>query len=109
MPQLDESASVVLSASGAGSLTIGPTTPRTRWKITNAAVSGTSSADTTANLYLGPASPANLIGGTYSGNQDSIGIDLELFPGQILTAVWTGGTAGARQTLSIYGSFDVAR
>ena len=109
MPQLDEAARGTLNAAGEVTVTIGPRTPNSRWRVANIAVSTDSSTDTECRLYLGPEAPANLIGATYSGNRDQLGTGLTLFPGQLLTAVWTLGDPGATATVSVYGVLDVAK
>jgi hypothetical protein len=101
---LDADDAATFDASGAATVTLGPRRSRQTWYVTNAAVSSTSSASTKCRLYLGSASPSNLLGGTYSGNQDSTDLPrVRVGRGQVLTAVWSGGTTGAKATLSVYG------
>lgn len=107
MPRLDEGAGGTLNAAGRAVVTIGPRTPSSRWRTSNVAVSTTSTVDTECRLYLGAEAPQNLLGGTFSGNRDQIGAAVTLYPGSVLTAVWTGGTPGATATVSVYGVLDV--
>lgn len=100
---------MTLDASGAGSVFLRPKTPRQRWRISNVAVQGDSAAEPEFRLYLGDAVPQQQIASSYAGNTDSMGTEIELRPGQRLCGRWTGGTAGAVMTLSVYGTFDVAR
>jgi hypothetical protein len=99
---LDEGAATTLSASGAGQVTLGPKRPNIRWRVRNLAVLSDTGTPA-ARVYRGNASPPNLLAGTYSGGQDSTELDIELFPGQVLTVVWSDGTAGAYASASIYG------
>jgi hypothetical protein len=104
--RLDESARVTLNASGAGTVTIGPRTPKQKWRVRNLAVSGTGATTPEARVYFGPAAPGTFVAGTYSGNSDNVPADLVLWPGQVLTVAWTGGTAGATCTVSILGELE---
>jgi hypothetical protein len=101
---LNESASVTLSAAGAGSVRIGPNNPLQIWHITRIAVYvAPASAIPIANVYIGTISPGGLVGGSFSGSNDSSDVDLTLWPGQFLTVDWSGADASAVATVSLYG------
>lgn len=102
--QLNESGSVVLSASGGGTVKIGPGRPGTKWHVKVLAVStSTAVAVPEARIYLGEPASGNLLGGTYTGSSDSTDLDVWIYAGQKLSVVWTGGDSGARATVSVYG------
>jgi hypothetical protein len=101
------SASVVLDVNGNGTVTLGPTIPGTTWNVTAQAVlvnNGVATNVPTFLLYNGAVSPGNLLGGSYTGSNDSADFAVTLTPGQILTGVWSGGDAGMLATLSISGT-----
>jgi hypothetical protein len=107
MPRLDEGKTGTFDASGRAVVTIGPLTPSSRWRTSNVAVSSTSTVDTECRVYLGSEAPQNLLGGTFSGNRDSIGAAVTLYPGSVLSCVWINGTPGATAAVSVYGVLDV--
>lgn len=76
------------------------------WSITSAAVSTTSTARTTAMLYIGSPSPAALVDSTYSGNLATSNAGYQALQGEVVTCVWTGGDPGARATLRLSGTQD---
>lgn len=96
--------STTLSAAGAGTVALVPSRLET-WQVTRIAVSSTSSAsEPEADVYVGTMSPANFLGGTYSGSKDQSDEDVTIPPGTPLICVWTGGDPGAEATLSIFGT-----
>lgn len=102
--QLDVSASVTLNAAGGGTVKIGPASTRATWHVTRAAVSVSSNTkEPTANLYQNGSS---FLGGTYTGSNDSTGLDLTLRNGYIV-CTWSGGDAGAKATLYLQGSVHI--
>lgn len=105
--QLDEANSGTFDALGVAVVRIGPTRVQQYWKPSNVAVSSTSSSDTEARVYLGAATPSNLLAGSYSGNRDNAPIAQPLGFGQVLTVVWSGGTPGATATVSVSGQMEV--
>ncbi len=107
MALLDEGGNGTFTAAGRAVVAIGPRTPSSRWRTANVAVSTTSATDTECRLYLGPEAPQNLLGATYGGNRDQVGVAVTLHPGSVLTAVWTLGTPGATASVSVYGALDV--
>ncbi len=108
---LDEAVAVVLNAAGFGQVTIGPRRPLQTWRVTTVAVSVTTNvAEPVFRLFLGNPVPSNLIGGSYSGSNDSDNqLSALLRSGNVLTGTWTGGDPGARATMSIYGDLFTGR
>jgi hypothetical protein len=106
--QLDESASVVLNASGNGSVTLQPKAWQT-WNVTSINVRTDQGVTTTpvpqATVYLGDASPGQIVAQTYMGNRSSAGgSPLLVQSSQRLIVEWTNGVAGSRATVSLYGT-----
>lgn len=106
---LNESSSVVLDGNGNGLVRVGPSNASQQWVPSNAACSVDSNTkEPVFVLYNGSPSNANRIGGTYTGSNDNTDVSgVTLYPGGVLTGVWTGGDAGARATLTVQG--DVKR
>lgn len=106
---LNTGVTVTLNASGVGTCTIGPIVPGTSWTPGTAAVQILNAVSVPLfYLYVGNASPQNLYAATYTGNADSTDITgVILYPGSILTGVWTGGDANAQATLSIFGTQEI--
>lgn len=103
---LDESASGVFNSSGVATVQIGPVRRQT-WRPENIGVTTTSTTATEARVYQGSAS-GTFYAGTYSGNRDNAPASgLRLSPGQVLTVVWSGGTPGARATVTLAGTMEV--
>jgi len=102
---INDSASCVLSGSGAGTVTYGPQVPGVIFDLTNVATITTSTVNVPTFLtYQGPVSQGNFLGGTYDGNNDSCEIAVTLYNGQVLTGTWTGGDPGAVATMSVFGT-----
>lgn len=94
---------VTLNASGTGLVDLEVPTLQT-WRITKIAVSTTTNVlEPIAYTYIGAESPANLLGGTYTGSNDSSDEDQTVMPGQHILCRWTGGDVGAKATLSLFG------
>jgi hypothetical protein len=103
---LDESASGVFDTVGTAVVQIGPSR-RQVWHTSNVAVVTDSALSTAARVYRGSVAPGNYLAGTHSGNGDNAPLEVTLTPGALLTVVWSGGTPGARATVSLYGSMEV--
>lgn len=105
---LNESASVVLDGSGGGTVRLGPSNASQQWVPSNAACSVTSNtSEPVFVLYNGSPSNANRIGGTYTGSNDNTDVNgVTMYPGSVLTGVWSGGDAGATATLTIQGQVN---
>jgi membrane peptidoglycan carboxypeptidase len=106
---LNEIAQVVLDGSGNGTVTMGPTNAFQCWKPSNAACAvSTNVKEPTFTLYSGRAgSNANRYGGTYTGSNDNTDISgMVLYPGSVVTGVWTGGDVGGLATLTLSGDVE---
>lgn len=101
----------VVGGGGAATVRIGPSGTGTRWYPQQVTVSTTSgAADTsTCTIYLGPVAVASqVIAQSYAGGGDVLGLAIPMMqPGDLLTAVWAGGTPGDHATLVIIGDQDV--
>lgn len=103
--QLDVAQSVVLNASGNGSVKLGPTSTRAVWHVTNAAVTVSSNTlEPQAILYQN--TKASKLAGTNTGSNDSTNLDVWVRNGFILCE-WTGGDPGATATLFLYGTIEI--
>ncbi len=104
-------ASVTLSASGGGTVKVGPPAHGVLWRPAVASVRVSSATlSPTCKLYVGPAATDGyFVDGTYTGNQNSTdavkGQVLEL--GSYVWAVWTGGDVGAEATLTVGGVKEI--
>lgn len=108
---LSASAQVVLNGSGNGSVTLGPQVPGQTWFPSGTSVQVNPTSTTVVSqfkLYNGAAQPANFLGGTYTGDNNSDGLaDCTLYCGQFMTGVWAGGNPGATATLVVSGTMSI--
>jgi hypothetical protein len=108
---LDEQASVVLDASGNGSVTLQPAAFRT-WNVTSINVRTTQGITQTpvpqATVYLGDKSPGQIVAQTWMGNRATAGgSPILVQPSQVLIVEWTNGVVGTRATVSLYGTMSM--
>jgi hypothetical protein len=97
-------ASVVLDASGNGTVTLVPNRLET-WFVTSTAVRVTSNTkEPTATTYVGAVADGNTLSSTFSGSRDSSPEQQTLQPGQPLLCQWSGGDPGATATLTVLGT-----
>jgi hypothetical protein len=99
-------ASAGVSGSGTATAQIGPQGVGTRWRVMQANIQTTSGAADVATcaVYVGAQVPSNLMGTSYAGGQDTIGLNGRLIqPGETVIAVWAGAHAGDTATLTVYG------
>ena len=104
---LQDFRSVVLDASGNGTVTFGPDRANTSWLVKRASVkTSTNVNEPIASIYRGTANPGTLITATYSGSQDTDSDinDNPLYTGEYYTCQWTGGDVGATATISFGGT-----
>lgn len=104
---LNESASVVLDATGAGSARLGPGAAGVVWQVSLVSVfCSVSNPMPIGVLYLGSPAPSNIKDGTYSAalNSTTYTVPVELHAGQYFTMVWTGGQPGATGTVTAQGT-----
>jgi hypothetical protein len=114
---LNTFASVVLNSSGNGQVSLGPTATGETWQVTSIAVATNQGANNVTNdaqcaIYLGAiATVGQLIDTTLTGSSgdqtDSAASVGDIFVGQVVTAVWTGGDTGASATMSIFGTRNI--
>lgn len=103
---LDENLSTVFSATGDAVVQIGPVRRQT-WVPANVGVVTDSATSTQARVFVGPQS-GSFYAGTFSGNRDNCPMSgIRLSPGAFLTVAWSGGTPGARATVSLTGTMEV--
>lgn len=108
---LNEQVTVTADAAGGATASIGPDSGRgpARWNVTKLGVVNALASRRgqppipVCNVYIESESLANLLEGTYDGSFDFTDVDLDLTRGQTLIAVWAGGQAGDRMTLSVTG------
>lgn len=110
---LDEADSVVLDASGNGQVTFQPPGYRT-WNVTAINVRTDQGVTVTpvpqATVYLGEATPGQIVAQTWMGNRASAGgAPVLVQPSQRLIVEWTNGVAGSTATASLYGQMDMRR
>jgi hypothetical protein len=101
---------VILSSTGAGSLSLAPTGLGVVWYPVQATISTTTGVldSSTFNLYLGPAGvPITLVGTLFPGGAGTVALAIpEMTPGQALIATWTGGHAGDLASINVIGTMD---
>ena len=100
----------VISGSGTATVSVGPQGYGTRWypnQLSVATASG--AADTsTVTFYLNVIGPGGFLGQSYAGGGDQPGLAIpEVQPGDLLYAVWAGGTAGNWCQFTVIGPMDV--
>lgn len=108
---LDEAASVVLDATGAGTVVLQPDSFRT-WTVTSINVRTSQGVTATpvpqATVYLGDASPGQIVAQTWMGNRATAGgSPLVVQPSQRLIVEWTNGVPGSTATASLYGQMSM--
>lgn len=105
---LDISASVVLDASGNGTVQLGPKLVREHWQPASASVSvNDTSIESFCSVFLGSTVLASqMLSTTRTGSSGDTctiaGIDLQ--PGMLVIAQWLGGKAGATATMRVIGT-----
>lgn len=112
MSNLNESASVVLNASGAGTVTLGPSSQRgpAVWNVDGVILQTTRpglAPIPRAQVYLGDAIPSNSQGLTYDGSFAQGKVDLKVVRGQVLTVSWTGGQSGDTAFVTVTGTKEL--
>jgi hypothetical protein len=105
---LEQHNTVILDAAGGAEVVFGPVPDGTRWRVTMLGLKadpGSSAGTPGASLYRGSPAAVNLIDFTPKGGDDLADFaDFWISPGDVLTVVWSGGTAGARITARLYGT-----
>lgn len=108
---LNTSAWVTLDANGDGRLELGPDSGPPYWNVTKVNVytdrPGLAPVPSCA-VYLDTEDDNGRQDATYDGSKDAMECDIDVQRGQHLIAVWSGGQAGDRATMSVTGWKDVA-
>lgn len=103
-------AQTVISATGGGSVTVGPTGIGNVWYPTQCTISTTTGVldGSTFSLYQGPSGvPTVLVGTLFPGGAGTIALALPpMSPGQYLIGVWTGGHTGDVAAMNVLGTMD---
>lgn len=100
--RLAAAGSVVLDANGAGTVELGPRTSSENWRILRLTTQGNSTTVPVLRVHRGAVS-GPMVDTTQLGNADVSETQLDFFAGEYLTASYTGGTPGARQTFYVEG------
>jgi hypothetical protein len=108
---VDGQASGVVGAGGAVTLSVGPQGIGASWQPDQAGIATSVGAGDTATaaVFVGPAAIAPFqVAQSYAAGGDAIGLaGYTLSPGEFVTVVWTGGTAGSIAQLKVTGSETV--
>lgn len=103
-------ASGIISGSGTATVAVGPQGYGTRWypaQVSIATQLGAADISTCA-FFLNVIGPGGFLGQSYAGGGDQPAFALpEMQPGDLLYAVWAGGTAGNWCQVSVTGSMDI--
>ena len=101
--RLTVSRSVTLDAAGSGLIQVGPTKYAEKWEISRMTTSGTGVLNPKLQIYRG-APGGRLMDTTVRGNNDVSETDaFELLSGEIISALYSGGSVGAIMSLHIEG------
>lgn len=103
---LNKGTTVVLDATGAGTVALGPVHGPPKWHVTKVTVRTSRPGRPpipTFDLYLGAQTTDGYQESTYDGSYDVSDVDMTVFKGQQIIGVWTGGQAGDVATMSLYG------
>lgn len=108
---LNEQGTVTLDANGSGFIALGPSYTAQTWIPTQLTVLVTPAPanEPVFKYYRGTAGPTSILGGTYTGSNDTTDINgIELNPGEKIYGVWTGqGTPGGVASMVINGRMRV--
>lgn len=110
LPLTGAQASVVLDGSGNGTASIGPLSPGEQWTGLTAAVRvATNVKEAICSVYAGADVTSGHFAGatTWGSTGDSSDVPDVKVGGQVF-AVWAGGDAGAKATLTVTGTRMVA-
>lgn len=113
MPQtlpLNEQGQVTLDGSGNGFVALGPAYTAQTWIPSQLTVTviPTPAIEPTFKYYRGTAGPTNILGGTYTGSNDSTDISgVVLNPGEKIYGVWTGSSPGGVAVMAIQGQMQI--
>lgn len=100
--RLSISQAVTLDANGNGSVTLGPQRSFESWNITRMSTSGNSATEPV--LTITRNNSTEIVDYTIKGNGDISETSLGMIPGDLMTATYTGGTAGASMQFYVEGT-----
>jgi hypothetical protein len=99
-----------VNALGSATISIGPQGLGNIWYPVQCTISTSiGAADlSTCAVYLGSQAQQNLQGGqSYAGGGDVVSLSVQsMSPGDLLIAVWTGGTPGSIAAVNVTGTMD---
>lgn len=108
--QLDVYATVVLDASGNGSVSLAPESFRT-WTVTSMSVRTSQGPTVTpipqCTIYLGAKGVGNILSQTWNGSRATANGRTTVQPSQPLIVEWENGVPGSSATVSIFGTMDM--
>lgn len=90
---------------------LAPTVFGTQWFIKRVVISTTSNADVASRFYMyrNSESPANMVDGSYDGDQDTNETDIFLNTLDTLLFRWEGGSLGSLATVVLGGEMETGR
>lgn len=107
--QLDATGSVVLNASGYGTVTLAPDSFRT-WTVTAINVRTSQAVTATpipqCTVYRGPVG-GEIIAQTWMGNRSTAQGETLVQPSQPITVEWTNGIPGSTASVWLNGTMDM--
>jgi hypothetical protein len=106
-----QTAQVTLDGSGNGKVSLGPSLVRQHWQVNGVGVNcSTNVNEAQCSVFVGVPGGlfAQFYGQTFTGSTgDTCGMgDLDIQPGQVITAVWQGGDPGATGFMNIFGTYS---
>jgi len=108
---LNETGTVVLDASGNGTVQLSPNGSNEHWLPTLASVKASSATnEASCKIYIGQSiNDSNFVSGTFTGSSgdasDQVsGFDIWHRGNRYIFAVWAGGDVGATATLTLSGT-----
>jgi len=107
---LAESGQVTLDGSGNGFVALGPLYTAQTWVPSQLTVSITPppAIEPQFKYYRGTAGPTSILGGTYTGSNDSTDISgITLNPGEKIYGVWLGGSPGVLAVMTLFGEMHI--
>lgn len=110
---LRETVTITLNGVGAGTAKVGPLSAREIWHPSNVSVSANTNPpvnDATCSIFVGDANTQTFrdscIDGSSGDSTDKCNAD-QIKCGQYVWAVWSGGDANVRATLTVTGTKDI--
>lgn len=99
----------IISAGGSATVSVGPSGLGCRWypqSVSIATKTGAADASTCV-FYLGSIANSNIVGTSYAGGGDQVGLAVPMMqPGDLLYAVWAGGTPGDWCSMQTIGDLE---